>query len=98
MEFFKTNYVFQNDGVEKQDFQTFEPMMYQEAISHQEFPSYLQMFYDHRAPEQSQPEVYPEEWAWQWGESLLVKEEHLPSQEDNVGFSEEGNLHIFSII
>lgn len=92
MEFFKANYLYQNDGMEKQDFQNFEPMMYQEAMSQQELPNYLQMFYDYRAPEQSQPEVYPEEWAWQWGEPLLVKEEHLHSQEDNVGFSEEGKL------
>ncbi|CAH2243306.1 jg26015 [Pararge aegeria aegeria] len=92
MEYFKANYLLQNNGTEKTDFQNFEPMMYQEVINNQEFPNYFQMFYDYRAPpdHQSQgPEAYPEEWEWQWGEPVLVKEEHVPSHEENIGFSEE---------
>ncbi|XP_052742121.1 homeobox protein Hox-B4-like [Bicyclus anynana] len=90
MEYFKTNYFLQNEGNEKQDFHNFEPMMYQEVINHQEFPNYFQMFYDYRAPEQSQvSEACPEEWEWQWGEPVLVKEEHLQPSTDNIIFSAE---------
>ncbi|XP_034833038.1 homeobox protein Hox-A6-like [Maniola hyperantus] len=90
MEYFKTNYFLPNEGTEKQDFQNFEPMMYQEVLNNQEFPNYFQMFYDYRtAPDQGQgPEVYPEEWEWQWGEPMLVKEEDLETG-SSIVFNEE---------
>lgn len=92
MEYIKNYFFSQNEGIEKQDIEPYQPFLHQEVPSSNEFTSYLHMLCD--CSERAYQVQEDFEWDWtQWSEGqVLVKEETGGEVTSFTNLGEEGKF------